>query len=166
MAPASSIVKGVDRNWPVAIAVGAGFGGLATWIAWSHISAGPILIGRLDPSTRSVLYGSLAGSAGALLGLTIASLAILLTLDETRPSVAAMQSLDAWGILNQTLLAATAFLALDLLLATIAIGVDSARRGESWVEAAVFAVSTAAFCELSVGVTAFGIVVRNVTGRA
>jgi hypothetical protein len=159
------LLRTVDRNWPLGIfvvaALGSVLGSLFSTDCWTKAH----LIGRLDPSTRGILYGSLATSAGALLGLTIASIAILLTLDGARPAVAEMQALDAWRILNATLLAAAGFLALDLLVSTVALGLDSGAAGRSGIETAVFAVSIIAFCELVVGGIAFAIVVLNLTHR-
>lgn len=155
----------IDRAWPFVIVLVAGGCSLAVQIIWSELSNGPVLIGRLDPGTRGILYGSLATSAAALLGLTIAAIAILLTLDDNRTSVAEMQKLTAWEILNRTLLAAATFLGFDLLVSTVALGVDSGKHTNGYFEGAVLAVSVVAFCELAVGGIAFALVVLNLTGR-
>jgi hypothetical protein len=153
----------IDHAWPFVIFALAGGGSVALQIVWSQISAKPVLIGRLNPGTRAILYGSLATSAAALLGLTIAAIAILLTLDDGRTKVAEMQKLSAWSILNKTLLAAATFLGVDLLVSTIALGVDSDHGANGYVEGLVLAVSVVAFCELAVGGLAFALVVLNLT---
>jgi hypothetical protein len=160
-----SLFRAVDRSWPLGVFLVAGAGAIIGSLLSTDCWTKSHFIGHLDPTTRSVLYGSLATSAGALLGLIIASIAILLTLDENRERVAEMQGLDAWKILNTTLLAAAGFLALDLLVSTIALGVDSGVNGRSGIETAVFALSVIAFCEIVVGGLAFAIVVLNLTRR-
>jgi hypothetical protein len=130
---------------------------------WSRIANEPVLLAGLDPSTRTVLYGSIAGSAGALLGLTIASISILLTLDDERPRVKDMQSLPAWRILHITFLTAAGMFALALASSSIALAVDSGRPGIEWLEIAVVVVAATALVELVVAGLAFTIVVLNLT---
>lgn len=161
----NDIVVKIDRSWPLVIVLAAGGGSLALQIVWSELSNGPVLIGRLDRGTRGILYGSLATSAAALLGLTIAAIAILLTLDDGRASVAEMQKLTAWEILNRTLLAAATFLGLDLLVSTVALGIDSGTNPNAYFEGTALVVSVVAFCELAVGGIAFALVVLNLTKR-
>jgi multisubunit Na+/H+ antiporter MnhB subunit len=143
-------------------------GGVATGYAIAgSASKQPVLLARLDPTTRGIFYGSVAGSpgAGALLGLIIASLAILLTLDDARKSVKEMQTISAWRMLNMTLLVAAGCLAVTLALATIALGVDSRVAPNSDLEVAVVAVACLAFSELLIGGLAFAIVVLNIARR-
>ncbi len=158
-----SFLSWIDRSWPVvvAIVVGGGVGGGYALAAAE--SSSPIMIGRLDPGTRGVLYGSIGTSAGALLGLVIAAIAILMTLDPSREAVHEMQSIRAWRILNVTFLVAAAFLAITLVVSTIVLGVDSGKRGIPGLEMAVAAVAAVAFAELAVATAAFAVVVLNIT---
>ena len=159
------VLRTVDRAWPLGAFV---VGCLVSLSISARVTRGwerVDLVGRLDPTTRAILYGSLATSGGALLGLTMASIAILLTLDPARARVADMQSLDAWAILNMTLITAGAFLALVLLVSTVALGVDDRTSGNGILETVVTTVSVVAFAEFAVGGAAFAIVVHNLTSR-
>jgi hypothetical protein len=154
----------IDRHWPWVLVVVVGGGvGLGSQ-AWADTSQQPILIGRLNQTTRAILYGSLAGSAGALLGLTLATLAILLTLDEGRTIVKEMRAISAWRTMNVTLLFAVACLGATLAMATVALGVDARPLPNEDLEVAVLTASCLAFAELLVGAVAFAIVVLNLTG--
>lgn len=154
----------IDRHWPSTLVVLA-VGVAVSYQTWAERSPNPILIGRLDQSTRSILYGSLAGSAGALLGLTIATLAILLTLDDSREAVSEMRQISAWRVMNVTLLFAVGSLGATLALATFALGVDSHPAPNEQLELAVTAVASLAFAELAAGCIAFAIVVLNLTRK-
>jgi hypothetical protein len=159
------VFKTIDRHWPWVLIPFFG-GGMALGYSLAAVtSKNPVLIGRLDSTTRGIFYGSIAGSAGALLGLIIASLAILLTLDPSRPTVAEMQRIPAWRILNVTLLVAAACMGITLGLATIALGVDSGEAPNESIEVAVAAMAALAFSELAVGGLAFAVVVLNLARR-
>lgn len=153
----------VDRNWPTLPVPVVGGGVSLGYAIAAESSKPPVLLGRLTETTRGIFYGSVAGSAGALLGLIIASLAVLLTLDASRTAVREMQSISAWRILNRTLLVTAACLALTLALATIALGVDSSSGPNTDLEIAVVSIACLAFVELVVGGVAFAIVVLNLS---
>ena len=163
--PVMGIATTIDRSWPTVLVPVVGGGVALGYEIAAHTSRQEVLLGRLDSTTRGILYGSVAGSAAALLGLVIASLAILLTLDESRPAVRDMQSITAWRILNLTLLVSAACLAVTLALATIALGVDSGHGVHRDLEVAVVAIASLAFAELSAGGLAFSIVVLNLTRK-
>lgn len=158
-------LRSIDRTWPLTVLVAVGVSASAAYQLAAAFMTGPVLLQRLEPNIRGILYGSLATSAGALLGLTIASIAILLTLDEKREPVAEMQKLPAWRILNATLLTAATFLALTLLVSTIALGLDATKVGNVAIETAVFATACVAFAELAVGGAAFALIVVKLTHR-
>ena len=63
------------------------------------------------------------------------------------------------------MLAAATFLGLDLLVPTVALGVDSGTNPNAYFEGAALVVSVVAFCELAVGGIAFALVVLNLTKR-
>lgn len=161
----ASILSWIDNNWPLFTFLLVGGGVAAAVSSWTVVADGPVFVAKLNQPTRSVLYGSIGTTAGALLGLTIASLAILLTLDEGRPSVKEMRSLRAWPILHHTFLAAAAFFMLTLALSTLALGIDSGPRGSERLEIAVVTLATVALAELFVAGVAFALVVRNLTRR-
>lgn len=155
----------VDRSWPITVFVACAAISTGTYIGLVVTSDEAVLLGRLNAPTRAVFYGSVSATSGALLGLIIASISILLTLDETRERVREMQSIPAWRILHVTLLAAAGFLAITLALSTIALGVDAADGGATRLEIAVFASCIVAFGELIVGGVAFALVVWKLTKR-
>lgn len=155
----AGITSLIDHHWPWAVIVLFGAPMAGGYSAASLTSTHPTLLGALDPTTRGIFYGSLATSAGALLGLIIASLAILLTLDESRDRVKEMRELLAWRILNRTLLTAAAFMAVTLALSTLALALDSSTTPWPSIETAVASVATVAFFELIVGGLAFAVVV-------
>jgi hypothetical protein len=151
----------LDTHWPLAALLVAGVPVFVGLVVWDVVADGPVFLARVEPTTRATLYGSVASSSGALLGLVIASIAILLTLDERRERVREMQSLRAWRVLNVTLLAAAGFLAATLAASTIALGIDTNSPGCNWVEATVVSLAATAFTELVVGGLAFALVVLN-----
>jgi hypothetical protein len=133
---------------------------VATWNAATDHDP---LLARLDPDTRTTLYGSLASSAGALLGFTIASLAILFTLDPDRPLVKRAQDHQLWAMLNRTLLVAAASLALVLVTATTALALDNGPEPCLPIEVAVFTLTVIAGLNLLIAGIAFALVVLGTT---
>lgn len=156
-------LKLIDQ--PVVSFVALTIGTAASYEAVVEFSRRPALLSRLDPTTRSVLYGSLAGSAGALLGLTLATVAILLTLDNSRTVVREMQSLPAWRTMVATLLVTIGGLGVTLAVSTISLALDAAKFGREHLEAAVAGIAVGSFGELAIACTAFAIVVMNVARR-
>jgi len=153
----------VDRHWTPVI-WGAGVvivgGGYALWTAFAKHDP---LLARLEPSTRTALYSSIASSAGALLGFTVAALAILFTLDPSRPLVERAQKHQLWQMLNKTLLATAASLALVLIASTTALAIDSHTKPCVVAQAFVFTLTVIATGELLVAGIAFALVVLGTT---
>ena len=118
---------------------------------------------RLDDETRRTLFGSVAASSGALLGLIFASIAILLTLDPGRRSVARMRERDGWQQLIPALLFAAAFLGLTLIAATVGIALPSHGRYAFFDGVFLFAALAAALA-FTYSVFALGLVARNAMG--
>ena len=156
----------LDHHWPSAIALLVGGGTGASYAIAASQSRSPIVLGRLAPGTRSILYGSIATSAAALFGLVIAAIAILTTVDSARPEVKEMRALPAWRLLHITFLAAAGFLASTLLLSTLALGVDSSVDGSPELEMAVVAIAAVAFAELAIATAAFSVVILNLTRKS
>jgi hypothetical protein len=161
--PRAGVGNWIDRHWAVVTIAIVGGGVAASYSIVVSFSKNPALVGKLDVTTRGLLYVSLATSAGALLGLTIASIAILTTLDPARQRVHDMQLLPAWRILHTTFLVAALFLAITLAISTVALGVDSAERPFQTLEIAVVTISSVAYAELVVAGLAFAVVVIQVT---
>lgn len=155
----SGAFRSVDRHWPSVLwFVGIGLVG-GGYALWTYLAENDPLLARLEADTRTTLYGSLSSSAGALLGFTIAALAILFTLDPSRPLVARAQAHQLWTTLNKTLLAAAAALAVLLVAATTALAIDASREPCLWIEGVVFTISVVALLELVVAGFAFALVV-------
>jgi hypothetical protein len=74
---AVDVARWLDRRWwifIVAIFAGSEIG----FTVWAQLSDSPTLLARADKADRSDLYSSLSSSSGALLGFTIAAVAVLI----------------------------------------------------------------------------------------
>jgi len=81
----------------------------------------------LNDSRRGQLYGSLAGTAGALLGFVLAALAILVALPSTE-RLKALQSHRSWPRVTSSYFRAARALLYALVLCTMGIALDSATK--------------------------------------
>lgn len=81
----------------------------------------------LNEETRSALYGSLAGTSGALLGFVLAALAILVALPSTE-RLQALQDHPEWKRVPSSYFRASRALLAVLVLATVGIALDSAQE--------------------------------------
>lgn len=125
------------------------------------ITDGPILLGTLTPEARTDLYGSLAATAGALLGFIVASLSILISLPSS-DTVKQVRARKAWPLLLKALLASAALLAGLLVTASAALAIDRAKTPCVAVELVVEGVTLAAAIQLAVAGAAFAIVVLRI----
>lgn len=159
--PVRGFLATLDRRWPSVtfVIVTASVGGGSS--LWSALTEPDPLIARLEAQVRRDVYGSLAGSSGALLGFSIASLAVLLALDQDRPAVARMRALPAWSLLNRTLLVAGGLLGLTLVLSTVGIAYDGGATPHVAFEIITVTAASTAFAELAVGGAALALVISN-----
>jgi hypothetical protein len=149
----------VDRHWAFAVSLGLGGAIAAAYAIWTELAKHDPLLARLSPSTRTSLYESVASSSGALLGFSIAALAILFTLDPARPLVRRAQEHQLWGMLNKTLLVAAGSLALTLVASTVALAIDGHTQPRVPIELVVFTLTVVAFLELTIAGIAFALIV-------
>jgi len=150
-----AVLRWVDRHlWsvPVLIFVLAGLGlGL-----WAAVSTRPVLLAAAAPSSRAAMYSSLTGSSSALLGLAIAAVAILTAFSPrpTRsgePSRSELRLARARTIITGSLLAASSFLLVLLVTATVAVAVDVQPAGNGAITTLIEASGVASVAGLLVG---------------
>src|SRR5580658_2135584 len=103
---------------------------------WSAVSSKPVLLAADPLSARQAVYSSLAGSSSALLGLAVAAVAVLAAFGP-RPARTGESSRSerrlarARTIIAGSLLAASFFLLVVVITATVALGVDGRNTGNS-----------------------------------
>lgn len=130
--------------------------------AWAHLSDQPVLLGASDKATRQQVYSSLTGSSSALLGFTIAAVAILAALAPRRPesfsdrvrnsevarekNAARARTKVIW-----TLLATALFLLVVLVTASVAIAVDTRSVGNPMITIVIGSASFASIAGLLFG---------------
>jgi hypothetical protein len=133
------------------------FGGLHIW---SAVHDGPLLLARAESEARLTLYGQIAATAVALLGISLTVLAILLALPE-RPAIADLRDSDTWPRLQGLLLMVGLLALLALVGAHVAAAVDNGSIGIEWLEQIVLAcAATTVLALLAAGVT-FWLVLRQ-----
>jgi hypothetical protein len=121
--------------------------------AWSIADDDPVLLARTDPGLRASIYSQFAGSAAALVGISLTVLAILLALPD-RPSVADIRESDTWPRLRSLLLAVALLALVTMVTAHVATGVDTGKPGLEWLEQVIMAASiTCALAMLAAGIT-------------
>lgn len=127
---------------------------------WSALHAGPLLLARAEPDARLALYGQLAASAVAILGISLTVLAILLALPD-RPAIADIRESETWPRLKG-LLMAIAFLSLvTLVSAQIGAAVDNGRSGSETIEQIALASAIATVVAMVVAGVTFWLVLRR-----
>lgn len=156
---AADAARWVDRRWWVLIAaifVGSEIG----FTAWAQLSDSPTLLARADKAERGDLYSSLSSSSGALLGFTIAAVAVLIAFGRPASPSPREANLDAARRkLVSVLLVTAAFLGSALVLSTIALGVDRAAAGHEWLEHLTLSAAAASAAGLAVGGLGFTLAV-------
>ena len=119
-------LRRMDRNlWSVPVIVF-----LATELAfelWSELGGKPVLLATAAVTTRQEVYSSLTGSASVFFGASLAVVAILVVF----PRLAATGAEQALALARTrvvgVLLASSGFMAMVVVIATIAIAVDVKR---------------------------------------
>jgi hypothetical protein len=148
---AVDVARRLDRHWWVliiAIFVGSEIG----LTIWAQLSDGPTLLARANKADRSDVYSSLSSSSGALLGFTIAAIAVLVAFGApASPGPREANLIAARRKLVAVLLVTAAFLGSTLTLSTIALGVDRAAPGHEWLEHLTLAAAGASAIGLAVG---------------
>lgn len=81
----------------------------------------------LDKQTRAALYGSAASSSGALLGFSLTALAILVALPSTE-RINQLQEHPRWRRVPESYFRAARMLLAVLVLTSLGIALDSAKR--------------------------------------
>jgi hypothetical protein len=138
----------------LALLVFLGLHGLAA------IHDGPLLLARPDPGRRLTIYGQLAASAVAVLGISLTVLAILIALPD-RPVITDIRQGETWPRLRNLLLV-TAFLSLLALVAAhLGAALDGGPRGCEWLEQSLLACSAATVLALLAAGVTFWLVLRS-----
>jgi hypothetical protein len=122
----------------------------------------------LAEARRGSLYGSLAGTSGALLGFVLAALAILVALPSTE-RVQALQKHPKWERVPQAYFRAARALLAALVLCTLGIALDSAKAPWKLYEVAAVIVLALALVRVAAAVVALDqilAVARNREPRA
>jgi hypothetical protein len=135
------------------------FAGVAVGTAiWTHTSEHPVLLAQAAPENRSNWYSTAASNAGALLGLVIAALAVLVTLPD-RPRIEVLRRYKAWSSLLWTMIATLAMLALTLVLASAGQVIDVHKEPTEWLANVATAAAVASFVGIVVSGLAFALVI-------
>ncbi len=143
-------LRRVDRNlWSVPVIVF-----LATELTfelWSVVSDKPVLLATAAVTTRQAVYSSLTGSASAFFGASLAVVAILVVF----PRLAATGTEQALALARArvvgVLLASSGFMAMVVVIATIAIAVDVKPVGNTAITTLIEASGIASVTGLAVG---------------
>ena len=101
---------------------------------WSAMSSKPVLLAAAPLTARQAVYSSLTGSSSALLGLAVAAVAILAAFGPRpagpgQPSRSERSLARARTIIAGSLLAASFFLLVVVITATVALAVDVRNTG-------------------------------------
>lgn len=126
---------------------------------WSALHDGPLLLARADPHSRLEIYGQIAASAVAILGISLTVLAILLALPD-RPAISDIRESDTWPRLRGLLLVVALLAFIGLVSAQIGAGVDNQKAGCEALEHVVIASSTATVVAMGVAGVTFWLVLR------
>jgi hypothetical protein len=123
---------------------------------WSAVSSRPVLLAAASLSARQAVYSSLVGSSSALLGLAIAAVAILAAFSPRPartgdPSRSELRLAQARTIIAGSLLAASFFLLVVVITATVALAVDVRNNGNSAITTLIEASGIASVVSLLVG---------------
>ncbi len=156
---AVAVARWLDRRWWILI-VATFTGSEIGFTVWAQLSYSPTLLARADESDRGDLYSSLSSSSGALLGFTIAAVAVLVAFGGPASRAPREVNVDvARRKLVSVLLITAAFLGLTLVLSTIALGVDRAAAGHEWLEHLTLSAAAASAVGLAIGGLGFTLAV-------
>jgi len=105
-----------------------------TFGLWSAVSSKPVLLTSAPLTARQAVYSSLTGSSSALLGLAVAAVAILAAFGPRparpgQPDRSERRLARARTIIAGSLLAASFFLLVVVITATVALAVDVRNTG-------------------------------------
>jgi hypothetical protein len=120
------------------------FVGLRTW---SCVDDDPVLLAGAKPDQRVAIYGQMAGTAVATMGIALTVLAILLALPD-RPAITDIRESDTWPRLRGLLLTVALLSLIALVSAHLGAGIDNANVGREWLEQVMLAAATAAVVAL------------------
>lgn len=156
-------VSGSERR-PTSIRYPIGILAAATlWVVLGErlILSDNTFLAQLSTSKRADVYGQFPGIAGSLLGFLVAAVAILVSLDHSRPIVEELHRGEAFTLLVVNILAGCLW-----LLGLCVLGViGSGWNPQSSVFRSVFEIlAYSAFVELAIGGFFFGLVVHKVGG--
>jgi hypothetical protein len=127
---------------------------------WSLFDSSPVLLARAEPMQRVTIYGQVAGSAVATLGIALTVLAILLALPD-RPAIKDIRESDTWPRLRGLLLTIGLLALIALVAAHLGAAIDNATKGREWLEQVMLAsVATAVLALLFAGVTFWQVLKR------
>lgn len=159
------LLNWLDRNlWAVPTLVFAAVeAGLLVWLKFSSEA---FLIASLTPVLRQPVYASLTGTASALLGFSITSVAILAAFGPRAPKTAAAQSAErrvsrARDQVLTSLLATSVFFLLLLIIATLGIATDTRRVGNPLINLLVLGSGSASLVGLLVSGAGVALVVTE-----
>lgn len=127
---------------------------------WAFLHAGPLLLARAEPDARLALYGQLAASAVAVLGISLTVLAILLALPD-RPAITDIRASDTWPRLKGLLMAIAALSLVALVSAQAGAAVDNGHSGCEAIEQVTLAAALATVVAMVVAGVTFWLVLRN-----
>jgi hypothetical protein len=127
---------------------------------WSFLHAGPLLLARAEPDARLALYGQLAASAVAILGISLTVLAILLALPD-RPAITDIRDSDTWPRLKGLLMAVASLSLVTLVSAQAGAAVDNGRSGREAIEQIALASALATVVAMVVAGVTFWLLLRN-----
>lgn len=116
---------------------------------WSCLSSEPILLAQVEPRLRTAIYGQIAGSAVAILGISLTVLAILIALPD-RPVINDIRASDTWPLLRGLLLTIGLLALLTMMAAHFATAVDHEPVGNESLEQLMLAAGLAAVLALLV----------------
>ena len=123
---------------------------------WSAMSSKPVLLAAAPLTARQAVYSSLTGSSSALLGLAVAAVAILAAFGPRpagpgQPSRSERSLARARTIIAGSLLAASFFLLVVVITATVALAVDVRNTGNSVITTLIEASGIASVVGLLIG---------------
>lgn len=127
---------------------------------WACLASRPVLLARASPDHRAAIYGQLASSAVAMLGISLTVLAILVALPD-RPGVTDLRSRRTWRLLQGGLLATAAFCLACVLGAQLGTAVDTDPLGMEWLGNLVLASAFAVIISVLTFGSAFWLALRR-----
>jgi hypothetical protein len=127
--------------------------------AWS-LADDPVLLADADADQRVTIYGQVAGSAVAVLGISLTVLAILVALPD-RPVINDIRKSDTWPRLRGLLLTIALLALVALVTGHVGAGVDNATDGREWLEQLMLASVAAGTLALLVAGLTFWLVLKK-----